>query len=44
MILPYDFCNEVIQQQEQQKLDAERLQEGLKKLDAVFANYHTKYP
>jgi hypothetical protein len=39
MVLSYDSYNEVLQQQEQQKSDMDKLQEGLKKLDAVFQKF-----
>jgi integrase/recombinase XerD len=41
MVLTYDAYNETLQQQEKQKLDMDRLQDGLKKLDAVFQKFLT---
>jgi hypothetical protein len=38
MVLSYDSYSEVLQMQEQQKNDMDKLQEGLKKLDQFFNN------
>ena len=45
MILSYDSYNEVIQQQDQQKLDMGKMQEWIKetneKMDAIFQKFLT---
>lgn len=39
MVLTYDAYAETLKEQEKQKLDMDKLQEGLKKLDSVFAKF-----
>jgi integrase/recombinase XerD len=39
LVLSYDAYEETLKEQEKQKMDMDKLQEGLKKLDAVFAKF-----
>jgi hypothetical protein len=40
-VLTYDAYNETLKEQEKQKLDLNRLEDGLKKLDQVFSKFLT---
>lgn len=44
MVLTYDAYEESLKEQEKQKMDMDKLQEGLKKLDAVFAKFTEQGP